>query len=64
MDCITFSDSQSLAVGVTDYTFFVAIDYGYKQEIREYSTRMWKINLLKIIPLFHYILHKPFEILS
>ncbi|CAD8172004.1 unnamed protein product [Paramecium pentaurelia] len=64
MDCITFSDSESLATGVTEYTFFVAIDYGYKQEIREYSTRMQKINLLKIIPLFHYILHKPFEIMS
>ncbi|CAK83999.1 unnamed protein product (macronuclear) [Paramecium tetraurelia] len=64
LDCITFSDSESLAVGVTNYSFFVAIDYGYKQEIREYSTRMWKINLLKIIPLFHYILHNPFQILS
>lgn len=30
MDCIIFSDSQSLAVGVTNFTFFVAIDYGYK----------------------------------
>ncbi|CAD8121118.1 unnamed protein product [Paramecium sonneborni] len=64
MDCIQFINSEQLAVGLTDETFFVAVDYGYKQEIREYSTKMQQINLLKIIPLFHYVLHKPFEILS
>ncbi|CAD8201632.1 unnamed protein product [Paramecium pentaurelia] len=59
-----FPECRQIEVSLASYSFFVALHFGHQQELREYSMRRRSVSFLKKIPLFHYILQTPLQMMS
>ncbi|CAD8124438.1 unnamed protein product [Paramecium sonneborni] len=60
----SFPECRQIEVGLTSYSIFVALHFGHQQELREYSIKKRQVSFLKKIPLFHYILQTPLQMMS